>query len=519
MIHPHHRTPYIAAGEASISHPQPPKMGGADAVVLYPAPSISHVISTLELGKLLLSHRPSLSIHILISSQVYTDAPAPAAAYIASVSASFPSISFNRLPVTSLPPNDDSSTPSKSTSHITLILHLIRLNNPHVRQALTSISAHHTVLAFVIDFFCYPAFSIARDLSVPCYHYSTSGAGILAFFLYFSTLHDKYSDETYSDPKTLLHVPGLPPLPKKYVSLPIKDRGDAVYCKFLESSKVMAKLDGVILNSFEKLEPRVTKALKDGHCVTDGPTPPIYCIGPVVSNHVNCRGEHGDDALPESLKWLDSQPKASVVFLCFGSLGVFSLEQLREIASGLERSRQRFLWVVRNPPHGSNRPVSVEAQAELDLESLFPDGFLDRTRETGLVVKSWAPQVAVLNHPSTGGFVTHSGWNSVLEAVCAGVPMISWPLYAEQGHNKVMMVEELKIALPMEVSDEGLVAAAEVERRVRELMDSESEESKSMRDRMAWLKDEAAAAMCPGGSSKAAVAALLESWAGGTRVD
>ncbi|KAK4743598.1 hypothetical protein SAY87_009910 [Trapa incisa] len=389
-------------------------MGGADAVVLYPAPSISHVISMLELGKLLLSHRPSLSIHILISSQAYTDAPA--AAYIASVSASFPSISFNRLPVTSLPPDDDSSTPSKSTSHITLILHLIRLNNPHVRQALTSISAHHTVLAFVIDFFCYPAFSIARDLSVPCYHYSTSGAGILAFFLYFSTLHDKYSDETYSDPKTLLHVPGLPPLPKKYVSLPIKDRGDAVYCKFLESSKVMAKLDGVILNSFEKLEPRVTKALKDGHCVTDGPTPPIYCIGPVVSNHINCRGEHGDDALPESLKWLDSQPKASVVFLCFGSLGVFSLEQLREIASGLERSRQRFLWVVRNPPHGSNRPVSVEAQAELDLESLFPDGFLDRTRETGLV-------------------------------------------------------------------------------------------------------DEAAAATCPGGSSKAAVAALLESWAGGTRVD
>lgn len=479
-------------------------MSGGETVVLYPAPAIGHLISMVELGKLILSHRPSLSVHILLSSQAYNAGPTDA--YITSVSASFPSISFNRLPVTSLPP--DFSNPSPH--HETLALELIRLNNHHVRQALLSTSDHHSILALIIDFFCSAAFSIARDLSIPCYYYTSSGAGVLAYFLYSPTLHEKYSDESYDDPKTILDVPGIPPLPKRYVALPIKDRGDVVYWKFLESSRTMGKSDGIIVNSFEKLEPRALQAIRDGQCVLGGSTPPIYCIGPLISNN-NPRivgSENGDD-VPESLKWLDSQPRASVVFLCFGSLGAFSLEQLREIAAGLERSGQRFLWVVRNPPPDPNRPVATEAQADPDLESLLPNGFLDRTRDSGLVVKSWAPQAAVLNHLSTGGFVTHSGWNSVLEAVSAGVPMISWPLYAEQGHNKVLMVEEMKIALPMAESEDGLVSAGEVERRVRELMDSE--EGKSMRERMACLKDEAGAAMGPGGSSRAALAALVES--------
>lgn len=481
-------------------------MSGGDAVVLYPSPAIGHLISMVELGKLILSHRPMLTVRILLSSQAYSAGPTDA--YITAVSASFPAISFHRLPVTSLP--SDFSTPSPH--HETLALELIRLNNPHVRRALLSISDDHTVLALIIDFFCYAAFPVARDLSIPCYYYFTSGVGVLASFIYSPTLHEKYSDESYHDPRTILDVPGIPPIPKKYVALPLKDRHDVVYREFLESSKFMRKSDGIIINSFEKLEPRAIQTVNDGQCVPDGSTPPIYCIGPLISDNTQ-RGVGGGDGgdVHASLKWLDSQPRASVVFLCFGSLGVFSSEQLREIAAGLERSGQRFLWVVRNPPPDPNRPVATEAQVEPDLELLLPAGFLDRTGDRGLVVKSWAPQVAVLSHPSTGGFVTHSGWNSVLEAVCTGVPMISWPLYAEQGQNRVLMVEELKIALPMEESEDGLVTADEVERRVRALM--ESEEGKSMKDRMAVLKDEAKAAMGTGGSSRAAVAALVESWA------
>ena len=88
-------------------------------------------------------------------------------------------------------------------------------------------------------------------------------------------------------------------------------------------------------------------------------------------------------------------------------------------------------------------------------------------------MKSWAPQVEVLNHDSVGGFVTHCGWNSVLEAVCAGVPMVAWPLYAEQRLNRVLLVEEMKLALSIDESENGFVTGNEVEKRVRELMESE----------------------------------------------
>ena len=177
----------------------------------------------------------------------------------------------------------------------------------------------------------------------------------------------------------------------------------------------------------------------------------------------------------------------------------------REIAAGLERSGQRFLWVVRSP-------VSVASSGlpDPDLDSLLPEGFLDRTKERGMVVKNWAAQVEVLNHDSVGGFVTHCGWNSVLEAVCAGVPMVAWPLYAEQRFNRVVLVEELKIALPMNELNDGFVRAHEVEKRVSELMNSKNGDS--IRSRMLKIKNEAKAALSKGGSSQVALTKLTELW-------
>jgi hypothetical protein len=190
-------------------------------------------------------------------------------------------------------------------------------------------------------------------------------------------------------------------------------------------------------------------------------------------------------------------------------LGLFSKEQLREIAFGLERSGHRFLWVVRNPP-SDKKSVALSAHPNIDLDSLLPEGFLDRTKERGLVLKSWAPQVAVLNHPSVGGFVSHCGWNSVLEAVCAGVPLVAWPLYAEQRLNRIFLVEEMKLALPMNESDNGFVSSAEVEERVLGLM--ESEEGKLIRERAIAMKIAAQAALNEGGSSRVALSQLVESW-------
>lgn len=98
--------------------------------------------------------------------------------------------------------------------------------------------------------------------------------------------------------------------------------------------------DGIIVNTLRSLEVHALRAISDGLCIPGFAPPPVYCIGPLIAEG------RGDEEQHACLTWLDSQPRESVVFLCFGSLGAFSAEQLNEIAVGLERSGQRFLWAV-----------------------------------------------------------------------------------------------------------------------------------------------------------------------------
>ncbi|XP_008234818.1 PREDICTED: UDP-glycosyltransferase 88A1 [Prunus mume] len=471
------------------------------AIVLYPSPPIGHLVAMVELGQLILTCHPSFSIHILITTPPYR--ADDTAKYIASVSTTNPSLIFHHLSTVPLPPSLTSSS-----NHESLTFEILRLNNPNVRQALLSISTNFSVRAFVLDFFCAMGLSVAADLNIPGYFFFTSGAASLASFLYFPTLHNT-TDKSFKDLNALFSIPGVPPVPSSDMAKPILDRNDVAYQCFLENSKQFPKSAGIIINTYESLEPRANRAISDGLCLPENvPTPPIYCIGPLIIAH-NKKGGSGDD-VPECLTWLDSQPSGSVVFLCFGSLGLFSKKQLQEIAIGLERSGLRFLWVVRNPPAENNTGVAITEQPDPELESLLPDGFLGRTKNRGLVVKSWAPQVAVLNHESVGGFVCHCGWNSVLEAVCAGVPIVAWPLYAEQRFNRIVLVEEIKIALTMDESEDGFVSCDVVEKRVRELMDSE--EGDSVRKRTKALQSEAHAALSEGGSSRVALTELFEKW-------
>jgi UDP:flavonoid glycosyltransferase YjiC (YdhE family) len=144
------------------------------------------------------------------------------------------------------------------------------------------------------------------------------------------------------------------------------------------------------------------------------------------------------------------------------------------------------------------------------MEAFLPDGFLQRTRDRGLVLKNWAPQAEVVQHQAVGAFVTHCGWNSALEAIMAGVPMICWPLYAEQRLNKVHLVEEMRIGVAVEGYEEELVKAQELEAKVRLVM--ESDQGKELRDRVAMAKEMAAHAVKEGGSSDVAFYAFLKHW-------
>ena len=353
------------------------------------------------------------------------------------------------------------------------------------------------ICALIGDFFTTSVFDAARELGIPTYHFFTSGAAALAFFLHFPTVHDRTTQSFKDLPSEVFSFPGLPPLKSTRFPEPILDRDAPAYHGMLYYSQHLPESNGIIVNTFEEFEPKAVQAIHDGACLLNRPTPPIYCIGPLIGE---ARDRHG------CLTWMDKQPSRSVVFLCFGRRGTFSREQIKEIAKGLENSGQRFLWVVKNPK---------EESADVDLEVLLPEGFPERTRERGLVVKAWAPQAAVLNHPSLGGFVTHCGWNSVLEAVSAGVPMAAWPLYAEQQLIKAVLVEDMKMAVGVEERDEdGFVKGEEVEKRVRELM--EGEERRELRERSRKMRELALEAWREKGSSSMALAKLADIWTRGS---
>ncbi|KAF8376964.1 hypothetical protein HHK36_030335 [Tetracentron sinense] len=293
--------------------------------------------------------------------------------------------------------------------------------------------------------------------SIPTYNFCTSSAAATIAFLYLPTIH-KQTTKSFKDLKTtILHFPGLPPIRASHMPHPLLDRDDQAYHHMLYFASQLPKLKGIIANTFKSLEPKAIKTIAEGICVPDAPTPPV-----------------------------------------------------KEVAIGLEKSGHRFLWVVHNPPTDENGK-RISAAEDSDLDALLPEGFLDRTQGRGLVIKSWAPQVAVLSRESVGGFVTHCGWNSVLEAVSAGVPMVAWPLYAEQHINKAVLVEDMKMAIPMEPSnDDGFVSSAEVNNRVRELMGSE--EGKALRRRSQEMRKSAMAAWSEFGSSMTAFTELTESW-------
>ncbi|KAL3630654.1 hypothetical protein CASFOL_023638 [Castilleja foliolosa] len=446
-----------------------------DTIVLYASPE--HLNTMLILAKFISKHHPTIPVTILCS------APESAAASVSSVT-------YHRLPTAALPEN-------LPRNPVELFFEIPRLNNPNLRDALQKISNKSRIRAFVIDFFCNSSFQVSTELNIPTYFYISSGAFGLCTFLYLPTIHETNYPKDIGNFNDFIQVPGCPPIFSSDFPSGIFFRQSNIYKHFLGTAKNMRKSDGLIVNSFDELEFRAKEALVNGSCVPEGQTPPVYFVGPLVGDS-NAGVEH------ECLKWLDSQPSKSVIFLCFGRRGLFSAQQLREMAVGLENSGHRFLWSVRNPPGGS------AANDEPDLDALLPEGFLERTKDRGFVIKSWAPQKEVLSHDSVAGFVTHCGRSSILEAVSYGVPMIGWPMYAEQRMNRVFMVEEMKVALPLEEeAASGFVRAAELEKRVRELMDSKM--GRAVRNRVEEMKKAAESAVREHGSSLVDLDKFIES--------
>ncbi|KAM4124929.1 hypothetical protein ACB094_01G269600 [Castanea mollissima] len=249
---------------------------------------------------------------------------------------------------------------------------------------------------------------------------------------------------------------------------------------------------GIIFNSFYELEPLFADYW-NSEC-----TPKAWSVGPL------CLAEppKGSTEPHNKLKWVQWLDKkhdqgSSVLYVAFGSQAEISPAQLKDIGTGLEESKVNFLWVIRKS------------------ESEISDGFEERVKDRGIVVREWIDQREILMHESVQGFLSHCGWNSVLESICVGVPILAWPMMAEQPLNARMVVEEIKVGLRVETCDgsvRGFVKWEGLEKMVKELM--EGEKGKEVRKKSKELAEMAKKAMEEGGSSKCTLDLLIDETCG-----
>ncbi|KAK3125083.1 hypothetical protein QOZ80_7BG0599770 [Eleusine coracana subsp. coracana] len=474
-------------------------MATTPTVVLLPVWGVGHLMSMLEAGKRLLAHSGrALSLTVLVIQPPTEQHASDLAAHVRREEASGLDVRFVHLPPVA--PPTDFQGPEDFVSRF------VQMHAAYVKAAIAALTS--PVTSLVVDFFCTTIVDVARELAIPAYIYFTSNVAMLALFLRLPALHDEVPVE-FEEMEGHVDVPGLPPVPPTCLPDPVMDKTSPNYTWFVYHGRRFPEFDGIIVNTVAELEQSVLAAIAVGKCTRGGdrgpPPPVVYPIGPVIP-FIDATPEQQQQEPHECVRWLDAQPPGSVVFLCFGSGGCFEAQQAHEIAHGLERSGHRFLWVLRGPPAPGQRVPS-----DANFDELLPEGFLERTKDRGLVWPTRAPQKEILAHAAVGGFVTHCGWNSTLEALWHGVPMAPWPLYAEQHLNAFLLVAYLGVAVAMtfDRKRKNFVEAAELERAVKAMMGGESEEGRKARDKAAEMKAACRNAV-EGGSSRAALQRLSE---------
>ncbi|KAI3470811.1 hypothetical protein Pfo_027474 [Paulownia fortunei] len=276
----------------------------------------------------------------------------------------------------------------------------------------------------------------------------------------------------------------LPPLKVKDIPT-IETLNPEDMCQVMGSMvEETKKASGLIFNTFKELEAPELAKLHEQFLM------PTFTIGPFHK----CFSAASSSLLTQdrsSISWLNTQAPKSVLYVSFGSMAAMDGKKLLEVAWGLANSMQPFLWVV--------RPGLVHGSEWLEM---LPNEYLSSVSERSYVVK-WAPQQEVLSHPATGGFWTHSGWNSTLESICEGVPMICSPFFGDQMVNSRYVNDTWKIGIKL---DKGM-ERGEIENAIRKLMlEREGEE---MRQRVLCLKEKVDLCLNSGGSSYQALDGLI----------
>ncbi|CAL8998909.1 unnamed protein product [Prunus brigantina] len=341
------------------------------------------------------------------------------------------------------------------------------------------------VTALIADTYLVWSVEIGNVRNIPVASLWTMSASVYSVFHFFDLLVQHSHFPVDLEERGEEHVDYIPGLRSTRVAdLPtcFYGKGLNVLDRALESVASLSKAQWLLLPSVYELEAQVIDALRANTSI------PVYHIGATIPHSKVEADSRPSEA--HYFDWLDKQPSGSVLYVSQGSLHSAPKAQMDEIADGLRESKVRFFWVAR------------EAASELK----------ERCGEMGIVVP-WCDQLRVLCHDSIGGFWSHCGWNSTSEAVFAGLPMLTFPIYWDQVPNSKMIVEDWKIGWRVKKNgvgeEESLVGREEIAGIVTRFMDLESEEGKEMRSKARELRDTYRQAIRKGGSTYANLEAFV----------
>ncbi|KAF3617962.1 putative 36.4 kDa proline-rich protein-like [Capsicum annuum] len=453
-------------------------------LVFVPTPAVSHLISVCKFAEKLVNRDERLcATFLIIRPPPPFDASVDAYIKQKSSDSQGSRIRYITLAKAKPPPSDEIG--KSIDRYISLYLANCR---PLVKEAIISNKRPDSkIIGLVFDMLCSSMIDVANELGFPSYLFLVQSAGFLGFTFYMSIWRDQVGREfNQSDADVKIPIFSHPVPSKVLPSFAFIKEGYDTFCNHAARYK---ETKGILINTVAEFESHAVNSL-----ASDPELPPVYTVGllldaenqkpstqaagsrPDLENQKGKGNSTSEDE--EIIKWLDQQPTASVLFLCFGTLGVFQPPQLVEMAIALERSGVRFVWSMRLPANAETTK----------LKEILPEGFLERTKNSG-VVCGWAPQTDILAHKATGAFVSHCGWNSIVESIWYGVPIVTWPLYAEQQINAFQLVRDLEVAVEltldyrMQQSGQPEIVKAEVmEKAIRCIMDSENPQRKRAKD-------------------------------------
>ncbi|GLU02691.1 hypothetical protein SLE2022_199320 [Rubroshorea leprosula] len=400
---------------------------------------------------------------------------------IQTLKSSFPpdsktNISFAEIPFNSarygLPVNAENMgelSPELSTRFLEASENL----EPHFRNLLISITEKEgkAPACIISDMFLGWTIKVANELGI--FHsvfIAGAGYGMGIYFSLSLNISQRENGEEFS----LLDFPEASRIHQTQLGGEFKYSDETVswFCFRERQFLFCLSSDAILLNSIPELDGMGAKYF---HRKTRGK--PIYMVGPI------CSSPKRASQFPDDFSaWLDLHPPGSVLYVCFGSQFTILPSQMRELAKGLEESGVGFIWVIRPP-------VGFSVTEEINPEWL-PDGFQDRirSRNQGILIYKWAPQVEILRHKSTGGFLSHCGWNSVLESLCNGVPIIGWPLEGEQRFNSNFLEKEVGVCLEMARGTESATIKCDDVARTIKMAMGQTEKGEEMRRKALEIK-------------------------------